>query len=484
MSTRPALIGHFARALAAIVSLCICTNAHAQRGIDVETFHPAMDGFGIFTVERAETGKQWDVGFRAFTDYAASPLTLHMKDATGMAADRSMMDYQWAIHLGIHVSIADWLELALVLPMYSVGFTDAYGSRDTPLKPTGFFAADPLTNVGPTNASPGDVRAAIKARTPRVGPLGLALLVTATIPFGDDASFMGDTGFTLRPTLIADLTFLRGFTAAINVGYIWRQRTTVYDPYDVVAARTDPTIKPAVLLDLGDEITASLGLAVRVASWIGIGGELYALLPQAGGVTSPDTTADAILGLNLFPTRSVQLTLGGGIGVLTAHRQDHGRAFFGLTWLPADGARSVGLGSGDADGDGIPDAKDQCPNEPEDKDGFQDEDGCPDPDNDGDGIADAKDKCPNEPEDKDGFQDDDGCPEPDNDGDGIPDTIDKCPNEAEDKDGFQDDDGCPELDNDGDGIPDSADKCPNEPETMNGIDDDDGCPDVIPGAKS
>ena len=34
---------------------------------------------------------------------------------------------------------------------------------------------------------------------------------------------------------------------------------------------------------------------------------------------------------------------------------------------------------GDADGDGIPDNVDKCPNEPEDKDGFQDEDGCPDP---------------------------------------------------------------------------------------------------------
>ena len=31
-------------------------------------------------------------------------------------------------------------------------------------------------------------------------------------------------------------------------------------------------------------------------------------------------------------------------------------------------------------------------------DGFQDEDGCADPDNDDDGILDAHDKCPNEPE--------------------------------------------------------------------------------------
>ena len=137
-------------------------------------------------------------------------------------------------------------------------------------------------------------------------------------------------------------------------------------------------------------------------------------------------------------------------------------------------------GPKDTDGDGIPDDQDKCPNEAEDKDGFQDADGCPDPDNDGDGIPDAQDKCPNDAEDKDGFQDADGCPDPDNDGDGIPDAQDKCPNEPEDKDGFQDADGCPDPDNDHDGIPDAQDKCPNEPETMNGYQDEDGCPDEIP----
>lgn len=93
----------------------------------------------------------------------------------------------------------------------------------------------------------------------------------------------------------------------------------------------------------------------------------------------------------------------------------------------------------DTDGDGIPDVRDRCPADPEDKDGVQDEDGCPDPDNDGDGLLDAKDKCPMEPEDVDGFQDEDGCPDPDNDGDGLADTLDKCPNEA----GLASEGGCP-----------------------------------------
>jgi OOP family OmpA-OmpF porin len=136
----------------------------------------------------------------------------------------------------------------------------------------------------------------------------------------------------------------------------------------------------------------------------------------------------------------------------------------------------------DSDGDGIPDDVDKCPHAPEDKDGFEDADGCPDPDNDKDGIPDSIDKCPNEPETKNGIDDDDGCPEKDEDGDGILGSNDKCPNEAEDKDGFEDDDGCPDLDNDKDGIPDANDKCPNEPETKNGYMDEDGCPDEVPAA--
>jgi hypothetical protein len=51
-------------------------------------------------------------------------------------------------------------------------------------------------------------------------------------------------------------------------------------------------------------------------------------------------------------------------------------------------------------------------------------------DSDGDGIPDAVDRCPHEPEDYDLFADDDGCPDPDNDNDGTPDTIDDCPYEA------------------------------------------------------
>ncbi len=153
----------------------------------------------------------------------------------------------------------------------------------------------------------------------------------------------------------------------------------------------------------------------------------------------------------------------------------------------------------DSDKDGIINKLDKCPQEPEDKDDFEDEDGCPDIDNDKDGVLDSfdecpmqvakvngcpafdadkdgvldeADKCPKEAEDYDGFEDSDGCPDPDNDQDKIFDTADKCPQQAEDMDGFEDEDGCPELDNDGDGFVDSEDRCPND----KGLAQNEGCP--------
>jgi outer membrane protein OmpA-like peptidoglycan-associated protein len=119
---------------------------------------------------------------------------------------------------------------------------------------------------------------------------------------------------------------------------------------------------------------------------------------------------------------------------------------------------------GDKDGDGYPDNTDKCPEQPENFQGYQDDDGCPDdPDTDLDGIADSKDACELLPEDVDTYLDNDGCPDVDNDLDGIVDLKDQCKMEPEDPDAHKDDDGCPDPDNDDDKLVDVQDQCPNIP---------------------
>jgi len=90
------------------------------------------------------------------------------------------------------------------------------------------------------------------------------------------------------------------------------------------------------------------------------------------------------------------------------------------------------------------------PSEPTSKDGSDDIDG--------DGITGKSDRCPSKREDKDGFQDDDGCPEADNDHDGSEDRIDACPLEV----GPLENKGCPDGDKDGDSVFDRLDNCPDE----------------------
>ena len=140
-------------------------------------------------------------------------------------------------------------------------------------------------------------------------------------------------------------------------------------------------------------------------------------------------------------------------------------------------------GTSDRDQDTIVDLFDDCPDEPEDFDGVEDEDGCrdidPNGDEDADGIVNKDDACMFEPEDLDGHDDLDGCPEEsaDTDGDGLIDALDACPEDPEDVDNFRDSDGCPDPDNDADTVLDVQDSCIDVPEDLDGWEDDDGCPD-------
>jgi hypothetical protein len=141
----------------------------------------------------------------------------------------------------------------------------------------------------------------------------------------------------------------------------------------------------------------------------------------------------------------------------------------------------------DNDDDGIVDREDACPDQKGVPASDPKKHGCPGPsitaapaapaDSDHDGVPDAQDRCPAQAEDVDGWQDDDGCPDPDNDADGILDGEDACPSSAGERSSDPVRNGCPSLDRDGDTFHNDHDKCPDAAEVWNGIDDDDGCPD-------
>jgi outer membrane protein OmpA-like peptidoglycan-associated protein len=429
--------------------------ARAQRGIDTHLFQPSVDSNGFFSVERAATLPAWSLSTKLTIDFANQPLSMAITDPTTMTAHRqALMDWQVIGHLGLALGLQSWLEAVLDLGASAQSYTSAYGHplsfADSSLTRTGFYLADhKFTTIPPPNAALLDLRLGLKVRAYRGRYFGLGVLAIMTAPIGDSTAFLGESFLTFRPTLIAD--FGRGpFSIAINLGVVVRKEVRVLDPYQQSAG----LVPPRVLLDVGDELTWSVGLGYRVLPWLSVVGEVMGLEPI---VISADATRDRTIdlqgGLQFQATAHLGVFVGGGGNVTpSADRRDGFRAFAGVSWALGRSEPPPALPV-------LPAATPQHG------------------DRDGDGIPDSVDRCPDEPEDRDGFEDQDGCPEVDNDHDGIPDAIDHCPNDREDFDGYEDRDGCPDLDNDGDGIPDAADRCPNEPETRNGIEDEDGCPD-------
>ena len=274
-------------------------------------------------------------------------------------------------------------------------------------------------------------------KTSRPPGVGIGVIASIYLPTTDPKdAWLGEDKLTPQIMGIFDKEFgrERRLRMALNGGIRLRPETKTFTDNDVGdAAQPAPTT--------GGTMTASMEIPFGFAIAYAISKQKFDVVGEfIGAVPLGDNEnyqpMEALLGVKLYLARNSFLSLGGGRGILA----DKGgspdvRAFIGIVFEP---------NIGDRDGDGLKDDVDKCPDDPEDFDGFEDEDGCPEPDNDRDGILDEDDKCPLIPEDKDGFQDEDGCPEGnvnDRDGDGILDNVDKCPDDPEDFDQFEDEDG-------------------------------------------
>ncbi|NVB82930.1 MAG: OmpA family protein [Kofleriaceae bacterium] len=509
-----------------LAALVVSSSAFADptSGVDSVMFRPSYDTNGIFGVEGARLMPKRDISFKFLAGYAKSPIDAAVPgigSGIGDSTKDSILDYLITLDLTFGMSITDRVAIGFDVGAYRTATGLGYGKRGrygaggviaTPS--TGLQALRPLSNIDPSASpddpsaylgdglsGPLDTRAGLKIGLVQDTKLAIALIGTVVLPFGDDYMLLGDRNLVYEPKLALELRQDRIHATKLvaNLGARIRNRTVLegYDTQDSMQTADDAK----VFLDVGSEIIAGVGGMYELSPRALVAAEAQAFIPlpnaigygkctRANGLScktiddddyfsgakAGDLAVLASAGLNLRINADITANLMLSAGPV-GDRGDDYRITTGLVWSPQP-AGVAAPGRNDHDGDGIPDAVDACVDEAEDKDGFQDEDGCADADNDGDGIPDGQDDCPNEPEDKDGYQDGDGCPERDNDSDGVPDAADKCPNEAEDMDGFEDDDGCPDQDNDGDGFPDAKDKCPNDPERVNGFEDDDGCPDA------
>jgi OmpA-OmpF porin, OOP family len=439
-------------AAAGFGSLLASGHARAQQEVDhgtsVQRFQAAPGPRNYFSMRGARTDgeKAWSVGM--MVNYAFEPLTVQScrdadscDDPEAIAEDVKVVENMVTGDVLGSFTIVPRVQLGLRIPvtwLKGVGIT-SLGNNE----PEGIDAV----GVGDTELE-GKFRLYGELKSPVV----IGATVFATAPLGQATAkdkFMGDKLPTVGGRAIFDGE-LRGFSFGGNLGGAYRKSVVIGETH------------------IGSELRYSFGAGYRPSP-------VFRILAEAFGTsrlsTKPgENTMEGLVGFMITPLRSsLQITLGGGTRFVQGVGAPKVRGLLGVLYAPE---------GKDTDDDGIEGAADQCPTEPEDKDGYEDTDGCPDRDNDLDTIPDKDDKCPGQAEDQDGFEDSDGCPEADNDRDGIPDTGDRCPGEAETKNGFKDEDGCPdEADSDNDGVPDARDKCVSEAEDTDGYEDTDGCPD-------
>ena len=421
-----------------VVAFCLPDAASAQQAVgnvNIENFWPAGGRFRSFSVEQSLVAPKWQpYGHLRFHGERQS-----LRLVVG-SNEQSIVDFQSIADVNLGIGLWDVLQLDVGLPLILTT-----GSGD------GVTAIAPLTGAGLGDLS---VRLRGTIVDNRVGGFGLGLLLGMTAPTGDGEKFMGDPGFGVLAGLITDYRSER-VALALNVGTRIRTEEVSF-----------------LGRDFGHELTYGLGLDVAaIVGRIDLGFEIFGRTPLLDPFSSvEDTTLELLAGPKWWIVDGLGLEVAVGAGLIEGYGAPDFRFTAGLMWAPSHD---------DSDGDGILDTEDDCRLSAEDKDGFGDDDGCPELDNDSDNLLDVADKCPLDPEDNNGIDDDDGCPDGDIDGDRIADARDLCPNDREDLDAYEDQDGCPELDNDHDGILDSADACTEKPETVNGFEDRDGCPDEV-----
>jgi OOP family OmpA-OmpF porin len=351
----------------ALIWLAGLGTAHAD-GLDGERFVPSVGAEGTFVDEHPAVPSHlgWSAGL--FFHFADDPIVL--RDAAGRVASRPL-------HTGLtadvtaSVGLFGWSELGIGLPLHLVYDGDAYAAGTARLD---------------ANAGVGDLRLVPKFALLRRGTLRrhvlLGLAVPISLPTGNDEAARGAGGVGVQPELLFAFHADR-----LGLGFDAGYRVRSHHPAD---------------LPWGDEVTLDPWLSVALTRALTLRVEGFAEKEVGAHVAGADFPFELLAGIDyaigswdVYAAASRGITDGIGDPVI--------RIIAGVRYRH-DAPRHEGFE--DSDRDGIPDKDDRCRSEPEDEDGFEDEDGCPDPDNDEDGVPDEQDECP----ELKGDRAHDGCP--------------------------------------------------------------------------
>jgi len=366
-------MARFASAFVLVLTLGSTAMASAQ-GIDVERFRPSLDRFGFLGIQGSATPGHLRWNLALWTWYSNKPLRVRFVDGTS----ETVIDHRLTSDLLFQLGLFGRWSLALEVPLvlYQQGETSMALNGRTSF--TGFGVEDPRLTTKIRLLG----KKTEKIQNKPDGP-GVGLLVTMPVPIGTESLYASEDQFSFDLQALGDFHLI-GAGVGIMVG--WRYRANARQ----VGVDT-----------LGQEMLYGFSLKPPIPP----AKNLFGLLEFRGSTSfrgRSTNTLEGDIGIR-YTKKDVTMTAAFGGGLVRGLGQPNFRAIFGFSWSPK---------SNDMDNDGIPDSRDECPRLPEDIDGFEDADGCMDPDNDNDFVPDADDRCPNEEALEGRDENEDGCTDP------------------------------------------------------------------------
>lgn len=484
--------GNILKRLAASFGILVALTAvaHAQpvepNGTAIDRYEPPEPGDPFMAVPSPSIGGHLVPRLMLTYDVAYQPLEI--EDASG-----EMQPLVWGmqvLHANASFALFDYLMLGVGMPFV---LDQGPGFPSTTI--------DGTTYAMPSGADVGDLRAGLRGRFfgEYEDPFQIGAGTWVYFPTGPDQSYVSEGSVSVHPHLLLGGR-ARPFIWSAMAGSMIR---TSDNPSAFTFGGAAGFIVFRDVLQFGPEVTGQ----VAFGDW-----ELH----PAGNATYDSVNTEILLSATANMFDMFTAGVAGGAGLTDGPGTPDGRALIRFGYAPTPAAERPD----DADGDGIEDDVDACPDQPGVASEDADRHGCPPPaDKDGDGILDKDDACPNRRGEASNDPAKNGCPGPqDRDGDSILDEDDACPDKAgepsEDPiihgcpsstnkdDCVYEDEPCPEEpgpgepgapgepgepgaerpapDRDKDGIPDKDDACPDASGQATSDPSRNGCPGAAP----
>ena len=308
--------------------------------LDAQRFDPAIDGREFVTLDDSTVGPA-GLGGQALFNTASDPFIYRYEDESREEVE--VLGSVSTLDLGVFYRTGP-VRLGLAAPLH-LG-ADGYG----------------LDTAG--GHTLGDLRldAKLEALDRLSDPLGLGVSVKVGLPTGNGRAWLGEPGTHVTGQL--DLAAGRRQVVAANLGMQVGASNTLDD------------------LTWGNRLVWGVGASTPLVDPVWLSAELGGEYLLGSGDAPGRGPIEGLLAVRANPWSDLVATVGAGTGLSQGIGAPDLRFVVGLGWVAgASGPAPAAVATaGDRDGDGIPDASDLCPDQPEDLNGQADTDGCPDGD--------------------------------------------------------------------------------------------------------